>query len=234
MIEEGFRDYLRKRGKTHHVVQGLMNSVRLFDDYLKKQGQEIRLATKKDLLDYAMSCENEKKDSARIRIRGVGLYFAYTGSSEMAAAANGIRQAGISKLRCPFRLKDFLWVSQAHISQLKTVGITDIARMIGKGKTPDDRAKLARSTGMTTEDILELVKLADLARITGVKGIRARLYHDAGLDTLDKIAALDATMLREICTRFVKATSFPGVPPTLKEAAFTVTSARTLPRIVEW
>ena len=80
----------------------------------------------------------------------------------------------------------------------------------------------------------ELVKLADLARITGVKSIRARLYHDAGLDTFDKIALLDATMLREICIRFVKATSFPGVPPTLKEAAYTVTSAKTLPRIVEW
>ena len=106
--------------------------------------------------------------------------------------------------------------------------------MIENGKTPDARKKLARSTGMTVEDILELVKLSDLARITGVKSIRARLYHDVGLDTLDKIAALDAATVREVCTRFVKAASFPGVPPTLKEAAFTVASAKTLPRIVEW
>jgi hypothetical protein len=70
--------------------------------------------------------------------------------------------------------------------------------------------------------------------VTGVKGIRARLYHDAGLDTLDKIAMLDADELRDICTRFVKATSFPGIPPTPKEAAFTVSSAETLPRIVKW
>ena len=234
MIEEGFGDYLRKRGKKHHVVQGLVDSVRLFDDYLRKQGKEIRLATKEDLLDYAASCENEKKDSARIRIRGVGLYFAYVGNSEMAAIADGIRQGRISKHRSVFRSKDFLWVNQAHISQLKVVGITDIAQMIENGKTPDARKKLARSWGMTVEDILELVKLSDLARITGVKSIRARLYHDAGLDTLDKIALLDAAALREICTCFVTATSFPGVPPTPKEAAFTVTSAKTLPRIVEW
>jgi hypothetical protein len=234
MIEEGFRDYLRKQGKKHHVVQGLVHSVKLFENYLKKQDKEIRLTTQEDLLDYAASCESEKKDSARIRIRGAALYFGYIGNNEMAAIANGIRQAGISKHRSLFRLKDFLGVNQAHISQLKTVGITDIAQMIENGKTPDARKKLARGTGMTVEDILELVKLADLARITGVKSIRARLYHDAGLDTLDKIALLDAAMLRKICTRFVTATCFPGVPPTLKEAAHTVTSAKALPRIVEW
>jgi len=234
MIEEGFREYLKKQGKKDHVVRGLMGSVTLFENYLRKHSKEIRLATKEDLLDYAASCESEKKDSARIRIRGVGLYFRYLGNSRMAAVANGIRQAGISRHRSPFRLKDFLWVNQAHIAKLKAAGITNIAQMIENGKTPGARKELARSTGMTTEDILELVKLADLARVTGVKTIRARLYHDAGLDTLDKIALLDAPMLREICTRFVNATSFPGVPPTPKEATFTVTSAKTLPRIVEW
>jgi hypothetical protein len=32
----------------------------------------------------------------------------------------------------------------------------------------------------------------------------------------------------------VEATGFPGIAPTPKEAAFTVTAARALPRIVEW
>jgi hypothetical protein len=197
-----------------------VDSVRLFDDYLRKQGKEIRLATKEDLLDYAASCEKKKKDSARIRIRGVGLYFAYIGNSQMAAIANGIRQAGISKHRSVFRLKDFLWVDQEHISQLRAVGIADIAQMIENGKTPDARKKLARSTGMTVEDILELVKLSDLARITGVKSIRARLYHDVGLDTLDKIAALDAATVREVCTRFVKAASFPQSAANAQRSCF--------------
>jgi hypothetical protein len=233
-MEEGFRDYLRKQGKKDHVIQGLIDSVRLFENYLKEQGKEVHLTTQEDLSDYAASCESEKEGSARIRIRGVGLYFGYMGNNKMAATANGIRQAGISKHRALFRLKEFLWVNQAHVSKLKTVGITDIAQMIENSRTPGARKKLARSTGLTTEDILELLKLSDLARIPGVKNIRARLYHDAGLDTLGKIALLDAPTLRDACIRFVNATSFPGVPPTLKEAAYTVSSARTLPRIVEW
>ncbi len=234
MMEEGFRDHLRKQGKKDHVIQGLMDSVRQFENYLRKQNKEIYLTTEEDLFDYVNSCESEERGSARIRIRGVGLYFGYIGNNKMAATANGIRQAGISKDRRLFKLKDFLWVNQTHISRLKTVGITDITQMIESGKTPDARKKLARSTGMTTKDILEPVKLSDLARVPGVKGIRARLYHDAGLDTWDKIALSDAQTLREVCIRFVEATSFPGVPPTLKEAAYTVSLAKTLSRIVEW
>lgn len=233
-MEEGFRAHLKKQGKKHHVVQGLVHSVRLFENYLKKRNKEIHHTTKGDLFDYAASCESEKEGSAGIRIRGVVLYFSYIGNSKMAASANEIRKAGISKDRPVFKLKNFLWVDQARVSRLKTVGITDITQMIESGKTPDARKKLAQTTGIAAEDILELVKLSDLARIRAVKGIRARLYHDAGLDTVEKLALLDAHELRDVCIRFVKATSFPGIPPTPKEAAFTVSSAKTLPRIAEW
>jgi hypothetical protein len=106
--------------------------------------------------------------------------------------------------------------------------------MVESGRTPDAREKLAASTGIAAEDILELVKLSNLARLTGVNGIRARLYHDAGLDTWEKISLLDPHELIDVCVRFVEATSFPGVAPTPKEAAFTVSGARAVPRIVEW
>jgi len=233
-MEKGFADHLRKRGKTDRVVRGLVDSVRLFENYLKERNKEIRHITNNDLFAYAASCESEKKGSARTRIRGIALYFGYVGNNSMAATANGIREAGISKHRSFFKLKDFLWVNQAHVSKLKTAGIADIRQMIESGRTPAARKRLAQSTGIAVEDILELVKLSNLARLTGVKGVRARLYHDAGLDTWEKIALLDARKLRDVCVRFVEATDFPGIPPTPKETAFTVSSAKTLSRVVEW
>jgi hypothetical protein len=233
-MEEGFRDHLKRQGKKDHVVKWLVDSVRLFDSYLEKRGKQIHETTNQDLFDYAASCESERKGSARIKIRGLALYFGYIGNSEMAATADEIRGTGISKHRHVFKLKDFLWVSQAHVSKLRDFGITDIHQMIESGRTPDARRKLAASTGIAVEDVLELVKLSNLARLTGVKGIRARLYHDAGLDTWERITILDARELRNVCLRFVEATGFPGIAPTPKEAAFTVTAARALPRIVEW
>jgi len=82
--------------------------------------------------------------------------------------------------------------------------------------------------------VLELVKLADLSRIVGLKSKRARLYYDAGLDTLDKIAKWDPEEMQQMFAEFVERTGFDGAPPPSSEAAFSVKLAKYLPRIVEY
>jgi hypothetical protein len=82
--------------------------------------------------------------------------------------------------------------------------------------------------------ILELVKLSDLARIQGVKGIRARLYYDAGVDTMEKMAKWNSEELRTYLMEFVKKTGFRGIAPLPKETKFTVETARRMPKIVEY
>jgi hypothetical protein len=84
------------------------------------------------------------------------------------------------------------------------------------------------------EDVLEFVKLSDQARIGGHKKIRARLYHEAGFDTIDKMAAYDSEKMREILTEFIKKTGFKGIPPTPGEAKNTVAMAKYLKRIVQY
>ena len=67
-----------------------------------------------------------------------------------------------------------------------------------------------------------------------MKGIRARLYHDAGVDTIDKLARWESGILREMLIEFVAETGFDGIAPLPKEVAFSVATARRLPRIVEY
>lgn len=76
--------------------------------------------------------------------------------------------------------------------------------------------------------------MSDLARIFGLKGVRARLYHDAGVDTVDKMSRTYPDELIRITTEFVKRTGFEEIPPTPKEAQFTVRAAKDLPRLVEY
>jgi hypothetical protein len=106
--------------------------------------------------------------------------------------------------------------------------------MLTAGKTPKKRQELSTRTGMPPEAILELVKLSDLTRIFGVKSIRARLYYDAGVDTLDKMAKWDPDILRAKLIEFVQKTGFNGIAPLPKEAEFTVKEAKKLPRIIEY
>lgn len=87
---------------------------------------------------------------------------------------------------------------------------------------------------MAGDAILTLVKLSDLARIPGVKGIRARLYLDAGVDTLEKLATWEPEALREMLAGFVERTGFEGIVPLPAEMRYAVAQARKLPKIVAY
>ena len=67
-----------------------------------------------------------------------------------------------------------------------------------------------------------------------MKGVRARLYYDAGLDTVEKIAAMEPDELRERIITYVEETGFKRLPTLPAEAKYTVEKARELPNIVEY
>ena len=106
--------------------------------------------------------------------------------------------------------------------------------MLDAGKAKTEREKPAKETGVPVEYILELVKLSNLARIPGVKQVRARLYYEGGLDTLEKLAEWDPEEMREMLKEFIEKNSFDGIAPLPKEAVMTITLARHLPKIVEY
>jgi len=109
-----------------------------------------------------------------------------------------------------------------------------VEEMLPAGLTCNKRLELSAKTEIPVDAILEFVKLSDLARIPGVKGIRARLYYDAGVDTIEKMAEWDPKELREMLIEFVERTGFDGIAPLPKEAKFSVEKAKKLPKIVEY
>jgi hypothetical protein len=135
----------------------------------------------------------------------------------------------MAKKHNPFKLREFRGVSPEHIGKLEARGI----KSAEAGRTREQRAALAQETGVPEGVILELAKLSDLARLPGVKGIRARLYYDAGVDSIDKTASWEPEALRIMVTGYVERTGFDGIPPLPKEVSSTIANARKLPRMVE-
>jgi hypothetical protein len=133
-----------------------------------------------------------------------------------------------------FKLKDFVGVRPGVIKKLAKEGIITAKDMLHAGLNKQKRKEITRNTGILLKDVLELVKLSDQARIGGHKKVRARLYHDAGLDTIDKMTACDSEEIRKILADFIKKTGFKGIPPTPGEAQHTVTMAKYLKRIVQY
>lgn len=137
------------------------------------------------------------------------------------------------KKRNPFKLKEFRGVNPEYITRLAALGIKTTDQMLAAGSTGPQRAALAQKSGIPEPAVLELVKLSDLARLPGVKGIRARLYYNAGVDSVAKMAAWQPEPLRLMVTTYVEQTGFEGLPPLPKEVSSTIANAQKLPIVVE-
>ncbi len=133
----------------------------------------------------------------------------------------------------PFKLKNFIGVNPAVVDKLAGQGIKTAEKLLAAGCTQVRRATLAKETGIPEATLLELVQLSDLARLAGVKGIRARLYHAAGITTMQKMAQQEPQALLRLTAEFVETSGFPGIPPLPKEVSSTIETARRLPKILE-
>jgi len=137
------------------------------------------------------------------------------------------------KKQNPFKLREFRGVNPETVEKLEQHGIKTAPAMLLAGASIAHRISLAEELSISELSIEELVKLSDLARLPGVKGIRARLYYDAGLDSVEKLANANAEELLSYLIDFVKRTNFDGIPPLPKEISSTIENAKKLPIVVE-
>lgn len=138
-----------------------------------------------------------------------------------------------TKKQNPFKLRDFRGINPEYIQKLAEYGIKNAGQMLEAGFKKSQRSALAKKTAIPAKAILELVKLSDLARLPGVKGIRARLYFDAGVDSVEKMAGWEPEALRIKMAKYVEKTGFDGIPPLPKEVESTIANARNLPKVIE-
>ena len=232
MNEEEFRNYLKKGGRSPSVADRVIKNVLEFQDYLDEFGKDLDQANTEDLDSFITWIELTQKRSAKTYLWAIRYYYQYSSNSEMEKRARDLRQDRIKRI--PFALRKFRDVNPDYIERLSSAGIRNIEQILEAGKTRDSRKTLADKTGVPQEAILEYVKLSDIARIPGMKGIRARLYYDAGVDTVAKMSGWDPDELRIFLEGYVENSGFDGIPPLPKEVEFSVETAKKLPYVVEY
>jgi site-specific recombinase XerD len=205
-----------------------------FERYLRdhRDCNDLDKATPKDLEAFVLYADEKKKGSAKKYLHSIGYYYDYASNAEMRNIAGRLRRQRIAQK--PFPLREFRGINRAYVEKLASVGIKNVKEMLEAGLTRKARQELSQKAGIPVEAVLELVKLSDLARVQGVKSIRARLYYDAGVDTIEKMAKWDPEKLRLMLIDFVERTSFDGIAPLPKEAESTVAEAKKLPKVVEY
>ena len=127
------------------------------------------------------------------------------------------------------RLAEFPKIDRGCVKQLAGLGIKTVNQFLRAGNSPHKLSTLAEKAGASQAAVLELFKLSQLSRLPGLKKVRGRLFYEAGLDTLESIAALEPERVNEILKAFVEKSGFEGSIPTIGEAQIAVEMARFLP-----
>jgi len=232
MNKNGFIQRMTKDKKSQLTIRRNVEFTKYFEKYLlENKKKKIKGAIPKDLEDFRIWGEKNKLKNLRMYFMSVAAYYEYLHKNQMVLKTKelmGLMEVG------KYRLKAFQGVDRRDVEKLNRNGIKTARQILEIGFTKEGRNKLSKTTNLPVDSILELVKLSDLARIPGVKKVRARLYYESGLDTLEKMAACNNEELRKISADWINKTGFKGSPPTLKEAEHTVTMAKFLKKYVEY
>lgn len=229
-----FRLFLTRFGKSPHVVEELTRQAAEFEAHLRARGLELSGAQADDLSAYLAEAEAQRRGSSREKARALALYYQFAARPEIAQAASALREREVAKGRRVFALRQFRGLDRAQLARLEALGVANVEQMLDAGRTPAMRRELAERADVPVEVILELVKLSDLARLSGVKGVRARLYYQAGADTVERLAAAEPEALLRRLAELVERAEFAGIAPLPLEVQHTLAAARQLPRLVEW
>ena len=89
----------------------------------------------------------------------------------------------------PVPLTKFPGIEPRYVERLAAVEIKHSKHLFERARSKQDRAELAALADVPEDTLLELVKLADLVRASYVGPVYARIFYEAGADTLEKLAA---------------------------------------------
>ena len=232
MDETAFATFLRRGGRSPNAAGRVIEYVRSFEAYLAEHGLTLEDADPAAIESYVAAVESAPGASAKLDLWGIRYYYEFLDDVVMAHTAGALRRERVEET--PFPLRQFRGVDGEHTDRLSASGIRFARDLRKEGKTPRARQEIARRTGVPLPAVEELVRLSDLARITGLKGIRARLYLDGGVTSVADLATRDPEQLVIELKKFVQSTGFEGVPALPGEVRFSIDSAKKLPVLIEW
>jgi predicted flap endonuclease-1-like 5' DNA nuclease len=94
-------------------------------------------------------------------------------------------------------VKDIEGIGPVLGGKLEAAGIVTVESLLESGATRSGRANIAKESGISESQILELVNMADLMRVKGVGAEFAELLKAAGVDTLKELRTRNAENLHK-------------------------------------
>jgi len=133
----------------------------------------------------------------------------------------------------PFALPDIPETDPALLASLEAVGVKTTKALFDRAAGAADRKELATSVEAREADLLDLVKLCDLARIRGMGKTFVGLFAAAGADCADVLAKEEPSALHERLHAVNERRDLSSAVPSLKDVTEYVEMAKELPKDLE-
>lgn len=227
MYEEYLHFLKYKKKPSTKTKNRYLNDLKLLKDYLHefKDKKNINQAKPDDVEDFTNWLKESEPQRVELCCKSIGIYFEFLKRYDLKAKAVDIMWDNKEK---PLELWRILGCHGWTAWFLKQKGIDNVQRMLEYGNTKEKRESLAEVLEVPVEEITELTKLAELTRIPGLKRKRARLFYNAGYDTLEKIANSTSEEIIQKLSKHIKENDFDGWPPEKKEAKEAINIAKHL------
>lgn len=134
----------------------------------------------------------------------------------------------------PKKIEEIEGIGPVTAEKFGKAGVNTVEDLLEKGKTAQGRDSLASATGLSSDKVLDFVKMADLFRIKGVGQEYAELLLKAGIDSVKELSFRDAEYVYRKVTEIAESTGTQVVRrvPSLKELEKWVQHAKELPAVI--
>ena len=227
-MSEDYLHFLKyKKKPSPKTLDRYLKDLKLLEKYLHgfKEKKEINDIQPEDIEEFCDWLRENEPQSVASCCKSIGIYFEFLNRYDLKAKAVDIMWENNEK---PLELWRILGCHGWTAWFLKQKGIDNVQRMLEYGDTKEKRESLADVLDCPIEEITEIAKLAELTRIPGLKRKRARLFYDAGFDTLKKISSSTIEEIIQKTTEYIEKNDYEGWAPERKEAEEAINIAKHL------
>ncbi len=166
--------YLKSTKRSESAIKRTLWALDAFEHWLKENHDlTIDADIQMDHLETFIHTAEKRQKNLCLGLINV---FDFQGKQELKRAAAKMRSSMLKQERKPMRLQNFIGVDERILTGLKVKGIRDAWQLLKVCRTLEARKALASELGVAYQDLLDLVKMADLSRMFAVKAVRTRLY----------------------------------------------------------
>jgi len=131
-----------------------------------------------------------------------------------------------------YDIEEIEGIGKGYSRRLRDIGISSTRKLLSRGIDSEGISEIAKQVNNEEFVIRSWVSMADLIRVSGIRGQFAELLVTSGIKSVQQLAKQDSTQLIEKLTETITRENRKRAAPTIEMAIVWTAAAKNLPSII--